>query len=264
MTESETSAPAIKLYHAPSSYYSMIARLALAEAGIAARPVTLDIHRRMEQLEPAYVALNPGMTVPTLVLPDRVLADSRDIVARAFGETACAGAAGEAIGRQYAFPIEDLTMSWLMGWNPVARRALPRKLRAARQRLLEFADSHPELADVYRRRADVFAARSTTFKIDGLPALFARRWNEAEAHLDWLESVLADGRPFLLSDAFGPADTVWVVFLGRIRFIGKGAAIDRRPALRRYETAMQARPSWRTADIWTRVHWLRLLRQVVA
>lgn len=264
ITLSKSSAPATKLYHAPSSYYSMIARLALAEAGIAAQPVRLDIHRRMEQLEPAYVALNPSMTVPTLVLPDQVLADSRDIVAWSFGEVACAGAAGEAINRQYTFPIEDLTMSWLMGWNPVARRALPRKLQAANRQLLRLAARYPELAAVYRRRAEVFAARSRTFGVDGLQALFARRWSEAEVHLDWLEQTLDDGRPFLFSNAFGPADAVWIAFLGRIRFIGKGAAIDRRPALRLYEATMQARPAWAAAEIWTRIHWFKLLRQILA
>ena len=259
----ERSLHAAKLYHAPSSYYSMIARFALAEAGIAVQPVRLDIHRRMQQFEPAYVVLNPGMTVPTLVLPDRILADSRDIVAWAFGEAAGSSAAGEAIERHYTFPIEDLTMSWLMGWNPVARRMMPRKLQTVRLHLGNLAAQHPEIGGVYRRRADVFLARSRTFSSAGLPALFERRWAEAEAHLDWLESTLADGRPFLFSDAFGPADAVWVVFLGRIRFIGRGGAIDRRIAVRRYEDAMRARPAWQAADIWTSIHWLRFLRQIL-
>lgn len=251
------------LYHAPSSYYSMIARLALAEAGVAARMATLDIHRRMEQLQPGYVALNPHMTVPTLVLPDRVLADSRDILTWAFGEAACSGAAGEAIARHYRFPIEDLTMSWLMGWNPAARRMLPRKLQAAQRQLLALAARHPELATVYRRRAEVFAERSRTFRPAGLTELFARRRAEAEEHLDWMERTLADGRPFLASAAFGPADVVWVVFLGRLRFIRQGAAIGRRPGVRRYEAAMRVRPAYGAADVWTRVRWLRLLRQVI-
>src|SRR5262245_46513724 len=57
-----------RLYHAPSSYYSMIARLALAEGGIAYEPVFVEIHVRMTQQQPDYVRLNPNMTVPTLVL----------------------------------------------------------------------------------------------------------------------------------------------------------------------------------------------------
>ncbi len=41
-----------RLYTTPSSYYSMIARLALAEGGIAHESVFVDIHFRMSQQEP--------------------------------------------------------------------------------------------------------------------------------------------------------------------------------------------------------------------
>ena len=81
MTEpAKLSGPKPRLYHTPSSYYSMIARLALAEGGIAHEPVFVDIHFRMSQQQPDYVRLNPNMTVPTLVLSDRILDQSRDIV----------------------------------------------------------------------------------------------------------------------------------------------------------------------------------------
>lgn len=70
-----------RLYYTPSSYYSMIARLALAEGGVAHERVFVDIHVRMSQQQPDYVRLNPNMTVPTLVLADRVLDQSRDIAA---------------------------------------------------------------------------------------------------------------------------------------------------------------------------------------
>ena len=53
MTEPITPSPAKpRLYHTPSSYYSMIARLALAEGGVAYEPVFVDIHFRMSQQEP--------------------------------------------------------------------------------------------------------------------------------------------------------------------------------------------------------------------
>src|SRR5262245_23284361 len=100
-----------RLYHAASSYYSMIARLALVENGHGFESVLVDIHRRREQLEPAYVRLNPGMTVPTLVdvpgAPPRILADSRDILRFAFAAEA-SGFDSETerwVGAHYAFPI---------------------------------------------------------------------------------------------------------------------------------------------------------------
>jgi glutathione S-transferase len=63
----------------------MIARLALAEGGLAHERVFVDIHARMSQQGPDYVRLNPNMTVPTLVLADRILDQSRDIAAYALG-----------------------------------------------------------------------------------------------------------------------------------------------------------------------------------
>ena len=74
-----------RLFHAPSSYYSMIARLALAEGGVDYKPVFVDIHVRMTQQSPDYARLNPNMSVPTLVMPGRNLDESRLIAEFAFG-----------------------------------------------------------------------------------------------------------------------------------------------------------------------------------
>ena len=76
-----------RLYHNPSSYYSMIARLALEEGGIAYEPQFVDIHMRMSQQQPDYVPLNQNLTVPTLVLLGRNLDQSRDIAEYALGVT---------------------------------------------------------------------------------------------------------------------------------------------------------------------------------
>lgn len=66
MTESsETGGAKPRLYHAPSSYYSTIARLALAEGGISYERVFVDIHFRLGQVQPDYARLNPNMTVRT-------------------------------------------------------------------------------------------------------------------------------------------------------------------------------------------------------
>ena len=47
-----------RLYHNPASYYSMIARLALAEADVAHEEIFVDIHVRGTQQSPAYARLN--------------------------------------------------------------------------------------------------------------------------------------------------------------------------------------------------------------
>src|SRR6185437_6091574 len=134
-----------RLYHAPSSYYSMIARLALAEGGVAYEPVFEEIHVRMRQQQPDYVRLNPNMTVPTLVLPDRILDQSRDIAEYALGvrEATLDGETKAWLDLHYAYPIEELTFGGILAHNPLARRLIPRQLKAAHGRLLARAAENP-------------------------------------------------------------------------------------------------------------------------
>ena len=120
-----------RLYHAASSYYSSIARLALVEAGVAFTSVPLDIHRRMAQFEPGYARLNPNMTVPTLVLDGRTLSESRDIVLFAFGDRGDDDATRRWLDEHYAFPIDELTFSWLLRWNLCQRGGHDHRPRTA-------------------------------------------------------------------------------------------------------------------------------------
>ncbi|MFN4018208.1 MAG: glutathione S-transferase family protein [Reyranella sp.] len=256
MTEFAGARP--RLYQTPSSYYSMIARLALAEGGIAYERVFVDIHYRLEQQQPDYVRLNPGMTVPTLVLPDRILIESRDIAAYALG--AAVDAETKAwVDLHYGYPIEELTFGRILARNPLARIMIPKRLAAARRQLLAHAARNPDLASVYEARAEVFAGRIRTFEPDAVVALSQRRRTEAIGFMDRLEQTLHDGRPALVPPTYGVADVVWTVFLGRMEFAGLGDEIPKRPALARYWAAMKARPSFAAADIWTKFHIGRLI-----
>ncbi len=262
-----TTPPIPRLYHTASSYYSSIARLALVEAGVAFTPVPTDIHRRKANLEPEYVRLNPNMTVPTLVLGDRVLTESRDIAlfAFAFGDHK---QGGDPVARRwfddhYAFPVEELTFGWLLHWNSLARRFVPRSLAATEARLRESAIAYPDLRERYLARAEVFAGRRRTFDPDAVVALFNDRRRAALGLLDALEGALADGREVLAPPAYGPADVVWTVFLARMRFVRMGDKITRRPALARWAKSMFARPSFRAADVWDRIKIIGLLKQVL-
>ena len=250
-----------RLYHALSSYYSMIARLALVEGGIAYESVVLDIHLRMTQQQPDYVRLNPNMTVPTLVLPDRVLDQSRDIAEHALGvnETTIDGDTKAWLDLHYGYPIEELTFGGLLARNPLARVMIPRRLESVRRRLLERAARNPDLAPVYEARAAVFAGRVRAFDPAAVVQLSERRRAEALGFMDRLERTLHDGRVVLVPPAYGVADVVWTVFLARMEFVGLGAELQKRPSLARYWRAVQARPSFAAADIWTKLHVLRLI-----
>ncbi len=181
-----------RLYQTPSSYYSMIARLALAEGGIDHERVFVDIHYRLSQQQPDYVRLNPGMTVPTLVLADRILVESRDIAEYALGSTSDPETKAW-VDLHYAYPIEELTFGGLLARNPLARIMIPKRLEAARRQLLAHAAANPDLAAVYRARAAVFARRVATFEPDAVVKLSERRRAEAIGFMDRLEQTRGPG-----------------------------------------------------------------------
>nr|WP_166795991.1 glutathione S-transferase family protein [Methylocella tundrae] len=232
---------------------------------IAYERIFVDIHFRLSQERPDYVRLNPNMTVPTLVLADRVLDQSRDIAEYALGvNEATLGAEAKAwLDLHYALPIEELTFGIFLARSRLARIMVPKVLARVHRRLLKHAAENPDLAAVYRARADVFAERLRIFDPATAGRLAERRRAQAIDILDRMERALSDGRATLTPPAYGVADTVLTVFLARVEFIGLGAELSGRPALERYWRAMQARPSFAAADIWTRAHILRLLKGVL-
>ena len=86
---------------------------------------------------------------------------------------------------------------------------------------------------------------------------------EAVTLLDRLDRHLADGRQWIVAPVYSAADVVWTVFLARMQFTGLLQEVLRRPALSRYWSAMQERPSFVEADVWTKLHLGRLLRAIL-
>ena len=147
----------------------------------------------------------------------------------------------------------------MLSRNPLARIMIPKKLAAAHRRLLACANTYPDLAEAYKARAAIFAERLRVFDPEAV-MLLAEKWRaEAIGLMDRLAENLGDGRAVMVPPAYGTADVVWTVFLARMEFTGLGVEIEKRPALAEYWRAMQARPSFAAADIWTRMHVARLI-----
>ncbi len=249
------------LYHAPSSYYSMIARLALAEAGVAYEPRVVDIHRRRQNLAPDYARIQPNLSVPAMTVDGRNLTESRQILEFALAD---GGEEGKPwVDRHYGFEVEDLTFGRLMASSSLARRFFPRTLAKQEAGLRALAAANPGLADVYLRRAEVFARRLRNFDPATVAGLYDTRRREACVHLDALEAALGDGRGTLVAAGYGPADVVWTVFLARMRFVRLGDEVERRPAVARYAARMAARPAYARADVWDRFKLGSMLRQLL-
>jgi glutathione S-transferase len=272
----------VTLYNTPSSYYSMIARLALLENKISFQSSKVEIHRKKEQMAPSYARMNPNMTVPTLhVVPPGphakpiILSDSRDILKFAFSprkweteeglsHVLCDAETERWIDRHYHLSIEDLTMSWLLSWNPLARRHFPKMLESAHTLMLQRAYEHEDIAAAYLARAQLFETRIRKFDPSNARNLFAARMDEAVTLLGAISTTLNDhpSRLFLACDTYTAADVCTAVFLARLRFVGKGAEIDSRPAVRKYEQGLLFRPATVQADLWTSLRPWRMFQQV--
>jgi glutathione S-transferase len=251
------------LYHAPPSYYSMVARLALLEAGIGFEGRLMDLHIAKQQLAPWYQAINPHMTVPALVDGDATLVDSQDILRLA---SARAGSAwldrDPAVADQieavvqafYAIPIENLTFTKAMSKIPPLRLIFPRVLgkivKTLKAELSTSKDPDAVLAKIAinEQRIAYFTQGSLTEKL-----------NAERAHVsEFLKSVPV-ASPLLCGDRVSSADIVCAVLLGRLSMIGEQALVKPVPELHAWFERFQARPAFALADIWLKPHLIRLL-----
>lgn len=257
---------AMLLYSTPSSYYSMIARLALYESGLPFNIHYMDIHLAKDQLKPWYMALNPAMTVPTLSDGDKLWTDSRAIVQLAAshaGENWCDADATllpmieAVVAAQYDVVIEDLTFAKAMVRFPLLHRIFPRVLRGVIRQLEkdlptttnEKAVQNKILLNI--KRLDYFTDGNLEDK------LVAQR----ECARRFLEKLPPKPTSLLFGDKPSSADIVTAVFFGRLNMIGEYDLVSPYPLLMTWFERMQVRPAFKSADIWLRFKpWRILLR----
>jgi ganglioside-induced differentiation-associated protein 1 len=251
----------VTLLHVPPSFYSQIARLGLAEKGVSHRerfviagPPAFDSYR------PWYMRLNPQGTVPTLLVGDDALADSRDILEQLdtrFDGPALSPddpeerAAMQAwLDRLYAIPVRV----WTYG-APRLRKIGARMNRLRLRALAYFARRHPELAEVYEaKRRDIEGFARDATREEAVAAVQA----QIQRELDALDATLSD-RAFIAGPHYSLADVAWTVLVARCIMVGE-SPLEGRPALTRWYRSVEARPSFRRADVWDRFRPRKLLR----
>lgn len=254
------------LYSSPSSYYSMIARLALYEGNIPFDIHYMDIHITKEQLKPWYMALNPAMTVPTLVDGDRLWTDSRDILqwaATHAGEQWCDADPAlsqnieAVVAAQYDVVIEDLTFAKAMVRFPLLHHLFPRVLRSIIRQLEKDLSTTSDVKAVQDKillnikRLDYFTDGNLEDKLVAQRAC-ARHF---------LEKLPPTPTSLLFGEKPSSADIVTAVFFGRLNMIGEYELVSPYPLLMEWFERMQQRPAFQKADIWLRFKpWRILLR----
>lgn len=252
------------LYNAPSSYYSMIARYALLEAGLGFENRRMDIHLAKEQLSSWYRIINPKMTVPSLVDGKRIWTDSQDIlkyVAAKMGEQWLDHDAElniyvqQIVYTHYNLIIERLTFGKALISIPPLRFIVPHMLRKIIKKLereLKGNDNKAALEAkiaLNTQRLNYFTEGDLREKLEF----------ERKSVLNFLEKF-PKPQQFLLGDKLSSADIVTVVLLGRLKMIGEYDLV-KSPELITWFASMQQREAYKKADIWTYFQpWRILLR----
>jgi len=251
------------LYHASSSYYSMIGRLALQSAKVPSTYRRMDIHLAKEQLSDWYLKINPHMTVPALVDGTHTLTDSRDILkyaAKLAGEqwmdsdSAVTQTIENIVAGQYAIQIEKLTFGKALFSIPPLRLVVPRMLRRVIHKLeAELASSPDPLAltkkiDINRERLAYFTEGKLLDKLE-----------IERANIRKFLNILPASSAMLFGKNTSSADVVTTVLLGRLKMIGEYNLIAQGSLLDRWFTRMQTTSAFKQADLWMRFQPWRII-----
>ena len=247
--------PDVILYHMPQSFYSQVARLALAEKGVAWQArVVLAGPPTCETYQPWYIKLNPGGTTPTMVHNGDVVPDS--LLIAEYAERTFAGPRlypedpGERKEAQrWVGAFRDFPFAVLLYGNEKMRRVSAFIYRMRIKRLRALGAKHPGLAEIYRAKESKVEddAKNTD---DGAHITTLR--GKLIAMLDELDSLLAD-RTWIAGENYSLADTVWTVAVAQLIQEKKVEVMAGRPALARWFEAIKQRPSYEVADIWDHV-----------
>ncbi len=235
----------LELYHATHSTCSQKVRLCLGEKALEwhSRHVNL---RAFEQLEPAFLALNPDAVVPVLVHDGRVIRESlviNEYLEDVFPEPALrpADAHARARMREWTLYIAE-EPTWAVKTPSFDKNIRP-----------EIAGKYgdAQLAAIAARMPNQdTAARWVKAVKEGfgeaeLQASLAR----LAKTLDRMQAALAEG-PWLAGEAYSLADLDMAPFVHRIAHLGETAMIERRPRVAEWYARMRARPAFQQAMSW--------------
>ena len=208
----------MKLYSFPMAPSARRARMFLAEKGLTAEIVDIDL-RSGRHLEPAYLAINPQGLVPVLELDDGTRITENIAIAVYLDELK---------------PTPDL-----FGRNPLERaRVFQWNARIEFEGLLPLADrlrnSHP----AFQGRA---VPGATAY--EQIPQLAERGEDRLKRFLQILSAHLEAGREFVASDACSFADLTAFVLVDMLKMAKLELPAELEP-LRNWHDRMRARPSY--------------------
>ncbi|KTD37379.1 Tetrachloro-P-hydroquinone reductive dehalogenase [Legionella moravica] len=242
------------LYSASSSYYSMIGRYALLEAGVPFQLRRMDIHLAKEQLSPWYMKINPSMTVPALVDNEQIWTDSQDILKFAAdkagelwmdADAECASRIEELVRDQYSITIERLTFGKALSRIALLRFFALNMLRKAIRSLEAELPTSLDKAAI-EAKISLNKQRLAYFTEGSLVEKLEIERNNIRCYL----KKLPVPQTFLLGEKISSVDILTVVLLGRLKMIGEYQLVESVDLMNWFKR-MQSRPAYKEADIWT-------------
>lgn len=229
---------AMLLYHHPVSTCSQKVRLALAEKGMTFDQYIID-WTTMEHLEDWYLALNPNGVVPTLVHDGVSIVDS-SVICEYLDEASPANPIaprdpiGRAQMRAWMRYFEEVPTVAIRA--PSFNRLFASAIRGGRddEQYESMTARMPLRKHFYRRMGeDGFDAATVDESLDRLRTSLGR-----------VARALADGRAYLLGDAYTIADIVFVPTVVRMSDLGLDQLWSDLPEVARWFEAVQQRPSF--------------------
>lgn len=247
MSQPKTSPPRrVELYHFWSSVCSVRCRMALEEMGVDWTSRYIDLFT-FQHLTPEFLAINPGGTVPVLVVDGAPIRDStiiNEYIAAAFDGPRLVpeDPMQAAQMREFIHHCEE-SFDAIVKLTMV-KYILPKLLnRWGRDELLKQAMRRPQkfYQDVHAR-----AVRGEITQAELDEAL-----QKIEVLLDRMEALLAD-RPWLAGEALSLADINIAPFMFRLSALGQDRfwSADKRPALAEWYARLAAKPSFQKAVSW--------------
>jgi glutathione S-transferase len=211
----------VKFYDYRSAPSPRKVRLFVAEKGLDLPTVEVDLRSRAQN-EPAFLAKNPGATVPVLELDDGTcLTESLAIchyLEQLHPEPNLMG-------------VDAKEQALVLMWTDI-----------------QTLEGYLGLAEALRNGHEAFKGRALGGPVayEQIPALVERGRRRAEVYFNKLDTRLGES-PFIAGERFTYADIVGFVYLG---FAGRAIGtnpVEGRPALRRWSEIVAARPAIKRA-----------------
>ena len=231
----------IELYHSTHSTCSQKVRLCLAEKGIAWTGHHLNL-RRFDQLQPAFLAINPAGMVPVLADGGFTLTESRIIneyLEEAYPQVRLAPADIHARSRMRLWTkfSDDVATdavklpSFVKNIQPELQHLAPEEVRAMVARIPD-----PKVRERWTRAVtEGISAADLQPSIDRLTGMVER-----------MDKALAQ-RPWLAGDAYSLADIDIAPFVHRLIRVDLFYLVEARPRVKDWYERISSRPAYAIA-----------------